>query len=157
MKRILLTMILALVIGGSIYAHETHWPGFNESAFSKIPNQIVGYVQLDGEYITSSMNYASFEVCPFVGEEQRGYGWFLVDYGFSYPVIWGSIYYDNNGGEPVTFKMFDHDSGIEYDICVNVALTVMFSAGIVKVLVRPSPLVVTASPLAFVTAMLESW
>jgi hypothetical protein len=120
MKKTLLTMILMLVLGGSFFAQETHWPGFDEHEFN-VSGPIVAYIQIDGQYITNSMNYASIEVCPFVGEEQRGFGWFMVDYGFSYPVIWGSIFYNLQGdsGKPVSFKMFDHESGIEYDICTT--------------------------------------
>lgn len=113
-------MILMLVLGGSIFAQETHWPGFDEHDFN-VSGPIVAYIQIDGQYITNSMNYTSIEVCPFVGEEQRGFGWFMVDYGLSYPVIWGSIFYNLQGdsGKPVSFKMFDHESGIEYVICTT--------------------------------------
>lgn len=131
MKKVILTLIMALTMGGSIFAQDSHWPGFDETVYT-MNNGIIAYIQIDGNYVTTDMNFASLEVCPFVGDEQRGPGVFLVDYtsfGLSYPVFWGSIHYNHtvssDVGKAVSLKMFDHESGIEYNICTTIPETIV--------------------------------
>lgn len=124
MKKVLLTLITTLIIGGFIFAQETHWPGFDYHDF-KQPEALIANVQIDGNYITQDMDFASIEICPFVGDEQRGYDCFMLFYdGDPYPIVETSIYF-TTPGETVSFKMFNHATGIEYDICTTIPETIV--------------------------------
>ena len=124
MKKVILTLIMTLTIGGSIFAQETHWPGFDWHAFRQ-PEALIANVQIDGNYITQDMDFASIEICSFVGDEQRGYDGFMLYYdGDPYPIVETSIYF-TTPGETVSFKMFNHATGIEYDICTTIPETIL--------------------------------
>ena len=112
-----MTLIAALAICGFGFAQETHWPEFNLSDF---PNNlpVVGFVQIDGEYVTTD-NYADMEVAAFVNGECRGH-MFMNDYtedGDPYPIFEMSVYYDNSN-EPLTFQLYNHATGVLYEDCV---------------------------------------
>ena len=114
--RMLLLTLLMLSFAGGARAQDSHWPeidGFGDF------NAFVAFVQVDGEYIESSDNWAAFEVGAFVGDECRGHA-FLADYtevyGDLHPIIELEIFF-NNPGELVTFKLYDHVYELEYDIC----------------------------------------
>ena len=116
MKKIILTMVLALAFCGSFFAQETHWPEVNLYNYGdNYPS--VAFVQFDGDYVTSE-NYTNFEIAAFVDDECRGH-MFMDDYtddGDPYPIVEISIYY-TNPGETVTFQMFDHSTGVLYENC----------------------------------------
>ena len=117
MKKLLLTLVVALAFGGSIFAQQTHWPDFNLYNFPfNLP--VVGFVQIDGEYVTSA-NYADMEIGAFVDGECRGH-MFMTDYtedGDPYPIFEISIYYPNGENAPISFVLFDHSTGTEYTDC----------------------------------------
>ena len=102
-----------------ITQHETHWPEFVSSQYKdQLP--VVSFIQIDGNYITAESNWADLEIAAFVGEECRGHE-FMVDetnLGDPYPTVMVGVFYDN-ANEPLSFKLYDHNSGIEYDDCVS--------------------------------------
>ena len=114
-----MTLIVSLAFCGSVLAQETHWPGFDYHNF-KYHNQVIARVQIDGELITGNDDYESFEVCPFVGNQQRGYNGFMVfdpDFGDLYPIVDLAVYFDNSE-ESVSFMLYDHSgTGTLYEYC----------------------------------------
>ncbi len=118
-------MIASLAFCGSIFAQTTHWPDFNYNDYEGY-DVLVAFIKIDNNFITRD-NYANFEVGAFVGDEVRGHG-FLTDEeeneeeNYPYPIIESSVYYDNSG-EEVSFKLYDHANGKEYDIFTsNIAI-----------------------------------
>ena len=131
MKKLALTLIVALAFCGSIFAqipnpngYETHWPDFDyhSQPFNK---GLVAAIMIDGVPVTVENDlWDDFEVSAWVGDECRGVGlWlcdeFVQDYGDPYPATWGQPIYYRNAGEVVSFKMWDHVNGIEYTECVT--------------------------------------
>ena len=133
MKKLLLTLIVTLALGGSIFAQddtwnplglESHWPEFYNGPYD-FQGAIVASITIDGEIIYQEdprMYY--LEVASFIvgTDECRGNLYFLddqyvIDWGDPYPILNGNPVYYNNTGEPVYFKMFDHLNGIEYGPC----------------------------------------
>ena len=99
--------------------YETHWPEFNPNAYpSNLP--VVAFVQIDGNYITSEDNSEAMEVAAFVDGECRGHK-FMVDetsFGDPYPYVAVPIYYSVTD-EPVSFNLYNHVTGMEYEDCVS--------------------------------------
>ena len=114
MKKLLLTLVVALAFCGSSFAYETHWPEFNLYQYQfNLP--LVAFVQVDGEYVTVD-NYTNFEIGAFVGDECRGH-MFMDDYtedGDPYPIVEINYYYTNTG-DLVTFQLYDHSTGTLYE------------------------------------------
>lgn len=114
MKRKLLLIVASLLISGMMFAQDFHWPGFDTHAYSTNMH-ITGRAYLDGVLVNDR---ATVEVAAFVGDELRGTK-FLVE---PYPAtdlgyfVWTNCFF-TDAGETFTFKAFDHESGIEYDIC----------------------------------------
>ena len=109
---------------GSIFAQNgsdkygTHWPDFDYRIYGDHA-PAVAFLKVDDNFVAVSDNWAAIEVAAFVGNECRGRA-FMNDYtgdGDPYPIVELEIFYDGNGGEAVSFKMYDHVSGIEYDNC----------------------------------------
>ena len=105
---------MAFAFCGSFFAQETHWPSFNGDAY---PDQqpVIAYVQLNGNYIDVTDDWANLEIGAFVGEECRGHEFMLdwTDEGDLFPSVELPIYYENTG-EEITFVLYDHTNGIEY-------------------------------------------
>ncbi len=119
MKKVLMTLIAALVICGSSFAYQTHWPEFNLYQYQfNLP--LVAFVQVNGEYVTVE-NYTNFEIGAFVDDECRGH-MFMDDYtddGDPYPIVEINYYYtntDTDENKTVTFQLFDHTTGQLYEI-----------------------------------------
>ena len=108
-------MIASLAFCGSIFAQTTHWPDFNYNDYQN-NDALVAFIKIDTNFITRSDDYANFEVGAFVGDQVRGHG-FLMDANEDdpYPIIQSSVHY-NDTGEEVSFKLYDHANGKEYDI-----------------------------------------
>ena len=113
--------------GGDLqYTNETHWPEFNYHTY-QLNSPVVATIQINGNFITSDGNWASLEVAAFVGDECRGHA-FMSDYpelGDPYPIVELPVYYDNTNDD-LTFKLYDHATGIEYDLCtpnIDILLT----------------------------------
>ena len=105
---------MAFAFCGTFIAQETHWPLFNGDDY---PDQqpVIAYVQLNGNYIDVTDDWANLEIAPFVGEQCRGHE-FMYDWtseGDLYPSVELPIYYENTG-EEVSFVLYDHTNGIEY-------------------------------------------
>ena len=118
MKKVLMTLIVSLAFCGSVLA-QTHWPGFDYHNF-QLYGDCIFRVQIDGVDITDNDDYENLEICPFVGEEQRGYDGFVVYYdGDPYPVVELAIYYTPPVlDEPVSFKLYNHaGTGTLYEYC----------------------------------------
>ena len=124
MKKLLVTLIVSLTFCGSIIAQhpETHWPGFN-SDLLETQGALYASLMIEGEPV--DINYPGWEtmeVAAFVGTEPRMTGAFLTD---EYVLEWGELFptlnaeavYYTTPGEVVNFKMFDHATGIQYDLC----------------------------------------
>ncbi len=134
MKKLLLTLIVALGLCGSTFAqapYESNWPNFNGNMY---PDQaaFVAAIMIDGEIVTAEYEgWDAFEVAFFVGDECRGagatfpgechpeayylYNGYVEDYGDPFPILDGTAVYYENSGETVTIKIYDHLNGILYE------------------------------------------
>ena len=128
MKRLLLTLIVTLTLCGSIFAQtESHWPPFVN--YWEDQSGITAAIAIDGYvYTVEDEGWNNLEVAFFVFNaetsewECRGTENYLdrnnVDlFGEPYPILPGSAIRYTNTGELVYFRMFDHNTGIEYDLC----------------------------------------
>ena len=75
MKKLLLTLILAIAFGGSMFAQEHYW---DFTSHFETQNGLVAYVQIDGQIITYDDNFEAIEVAMFVNDEIRG-TYFMYD------------------------------------------------------------------------------
>ena len=119
MKKLLLAIVALLAYSGSIFAQddypfETRWP-FNDRLYeSQTP--VVAFIQINGNYVDVT-NWESLELGAFVNGETRGHDHMFdwTDDGDPYPIIDGmAIFYNGNGGEEISFMLYDHATGIEY-------------------------------------------
>ena len=119
MKKALLVLIASFALCGSILAqHTTHWPEFSPDPYENW-DMITAYIKIDGSYVTDAGNWADLEVAAFVGTECRGTSFLNDEYiawglGWLYPFIELGVNYNGNGGESVTFVMYDHVTGMTY-------------------------------------------
>ena len=133
MKRVLLTMIAALMMCGAVSAqYESHWPDFYYPTY-EMQCPLVAAIKIDGVIVTSDYpNWDAFEVAFFVGDECRGagvevgdydptinylYNGYVEDYDDPFPIIDGAPVYYDSPGDVFTVKMYNHESGIEYGEC----------------------------------------
>ena len=118
MKKLLLTLIVALALSGTIFAQSSHWSDFNSHLFMT-QRPAVGFVMIDGSYIEHESNWADIEVAAFVGDQCRGHA-FLVSYpdDDDYPIFDIAVYY-TTANEDFTFRLFDHANNKEYTNCVS--------------------------------------
>ena len=123
-KRILAVLLmLVMAVTGAWADIDTHWPDFNRLSWQNV-KYLVASITIDGEIITADYDgWDQLEVAAFVGDECRGAGesvnyltnGYVVAYGDPFPVLDGMyIYYMGDGGETVTFKMYNHATGVEY-------------------------------------------
>ena len=133
MKRVLLTMIAALMMCGAVSAqYESHWPDFYYPTY-EMQCPLVAAIKIDGVIVTSDYpNWDAFEVAFFVGDECRGagvevgdydptinylYNGYVEEYDDPFPIIDGAPVYYDSPGDVFTVKMYNHESGIEYGEC----------------------------------------
>jgi len=132
MKRVLLTMVLALsMCGMGLAQYESHWPDFDYHAYS-FQGAFVGVIELDGAIVQADThaNWDALEVAFFVNGVCRGsgaatpgynpminylYNGYVEEWGDPYPVIDGAPVYYENGGEVVTVMIYDHMNEILYE------------------------------------------
>ena len=125
MKKLLVTLIVSLVFSGSIFAQhpDTYWPGFDYHAFDD-QAPLYASLMINGEPV--DVNYPDWEVmevAAFVGDELRMTAMFLTDeyleYGELFPTLNAEpIYYNYDGtGQEVSFKMYNHATGVLYEVC----------------------------------------
>ena len=118
MKKILL-FITALLLCGTIQAQQYHWSYNYHDYESNFP--LIGVVYINGEVVASS----DFEIAAFVDDQVRATELLLEADPDNYPgtyYAWLGVSYDNTN-ETVTFKLFDHATGTEYDNCSTTVLT----------------------------------
>ncbi len=119
MKKSLLILFVLLASCSLAFAqqHESHWSDFDYHDFENHA-LLVAFVQIDGNFITTEDNWADIEVAAFVDGICRGH-MFMDDetyMGDPYPTLQLSIHYNiDYEGEEVTFKMYDHSTGMEYE------------------------------------------
>ena len=124
MKKLFLALVVSLALCGSTFAqtYETNWPGFNDGPYD-FQTALVAGITINGQIINvDDANWDALEVVAFVGDEQRSYGMFLYDgyveeYGDPFPIIDGGSIFYNDGGETVTFQMYDHLNGVLFEEC----------------------------------------
>ena len=122
MKKVLLTVIAAIALCGSIFAqYESYWPDFTNGPYEN-QDGIVAAIIVNGHIITiDDEGWDAIEIAPFVGDEIRGNNMFLFDgvttFGDLYPTLDGYPMYYNNEGDVITFKMYDHIHGVLYEDC----------------------------------------
>ena len=98
--------------------YESHWPEFYHPDY-RFNSPVVAAIRIGNDFIESNDNWEDWEVAAFVGDECRGHAFMRYDseeFGDQNPVVELPVYY-NNAGETVTFKLYDHATGIEYSRC----------------------------------------
>ena len=117
-KKIML-FIAALFLYGAMQAQNYHWSYNYHDYENNFP--FIGEVYLNGEVVASS----DFEIAAFVGDQVRATEFLFEADPDNYPghfYAWLGVSY-NNAGETVTFKLYDHATGTEYDDCSTTVLT----------------------------------
>lgn len=104
MKKTLLTIIAALLLGGVVNAQG--W-GETDSHAKSSNTPIVASVTLDGNAVTPTADY---RLGAFVGEELRGLAAPHTDNNF-----WIQVFYNQGTTETISFKLYDGDN--EYTTC----------------------------------------
>ena len=117
MKRILLTLAAVIAMFGTVSAqyhsdvyehHYEWWSGLGDYDY------VIPFIQIDGVYLSLEDNYEAFELGAFIEGDCRG-GSFLIDDGEEYPFTEISVYRRmEDSGQTITFKLYDHENGIEY-------------------------------------------
>ena len=131
MKKLLLTLIVSLAFCGSIFAQD---PYYNPNGYESYYEGLYGtqfmydydfvdypgfFVKINGNLVTMEDRWYDYEFASFVGDEIRGHDFLTTEYeeiGMLYPVLQGLMVKWQNAGETVTFKMYDHANGVEYDL-----------------------------------------
>ena len=100
----------------------SYWPEFVDFNYDD-QGALVAGIMIDGEIIDLNYeNWDKLEVAAFVGNECRGNNMYLTDdlvleYGYPYPTLDACPIYYNDGDEPVSFKMYDHQNNVLYENC----------------------------------------
>ena len=97
--------------------HESHWPDFEDHKY-KLNQPVVASIRINNQTITSADSWEELEVAAFVGDECRGHAFMRYDseeFGDRNPVVELPVYYTTSD-EEVTFKLYVHANGIEYDM-----------------------------------------
>ena len=121
MKKLLLTVIASIALYGSIHAqYESHWPPIQMGTGGQ--SGICAAIAINGHvYTVDDAGWDALEVAFFVGDICRGKDYLNrenVDwYGDPYPITNGSAIQYDEPGDVVSFKMYDHIGGVEYDVC----------------------------------------
>ena len=132
MRKLLLTAIVALAFFGMGMAqepiinpngYETHWPDFFPGQYEMNDYPDV-YIEVDGSILTIDDRWYDIEVASFVNGELRGTaflnGAYPLEDWWPNNLPWAQAYVRyNNSGELVTFKVYDHGTGQEYDVACN--------------------------------------
>ena len=114
MKKVLLTLMAALAFCYS--SAQLHWevPYFSQS------NQLVAFVQIDGEYCTSTnLEVGAFDKNGYC----RGAALLADNQRYEYPILTMYIHYDVPD-EPITFKLWNHenDGEVEADFSSSIEI-----------------------------------
>ena len=122
MKKLFLTLTVLIAFSGSIFAQNNIWEDINYHHFLN-HDPLVAMLSLDNHLITPNDNYANYEVAAFVGDDLRGHGFMVYhgEFGDPNPILEFEIFYnpldnENEQPQPVTFKMYDHNTGTLYTV-----------------------------------------
>jgi hypothetical protein len=100
-------------------ALESHWADYDPDVYQSM-DALVAFIQIDGIFVDESSDWNNMEIAAFVGDDCRGHD--FMDYypedGDPYPIVEIPVKY-NDEGETVTFKLYNHATGLEYDICAT--------------------------------------
>ena len=124
MKKVILLLIASIACCGSFFAQQqSHWPDFNLYDYEQ-HGSLVACVKIDSNFVLGTDNYEDFEIGAFVNGTVRGHAFmdYFGNYGDLYPIVQLEIYYDataTDTGKEVAFKLYDHSTGHEYDICTS--------------------------------------
>ena len=112
-----LTTISLLMSFIGANAQNNHWT-FDENQW---PDETVLYCTLVQEIPTPAFNPYMFDVAAFIGNEVRAIGEYKRDtYGIYFKVrVKGDLNTDN--GKSITFKAYNRDTQIEYDLTLKEA------------------------------------
>ena len=115
MKRKLLLIVASLLVSGMMFAQDLHWSDETLGNVYDNNTHITGRCYLDDVLVSDR---ATVEVAAFVGDVFRGSkllvnAWPNSDLGY---FVWTNYFYTTTG-EAVTFKAYDHESDILYDLC----------------------------------------
>ena len=120
MKKYLFILIVSLFFGGSVFAQETHHWTCNDNEF--LNNMTVAFwVTLDGNYVgnpdiqVNNYDY-DIEIAAFVNDECRMSTFLFSVAPTLHLYVMNSVHF-SLAGEPVSFKMYIHSTGKEYDMC----------------------------------------
>ncbi len=120
MKKYLFILIVSLFFGGSVFAQETHHWTCNDNDF--LNNMTVAFwVTLDGNYVgnpdiqVNNYDY-DIEIAAFVDDECRMSTFLFSVAPTLHLYVMNSVHF-SLAGEPVSFKMYIHSTGKEYDMC----------------------------------------
>ena len=103
-----------MLLSGGMFAQDFYWSGFDYHDFMYHMN-IIGKAYFDGEL----QSRPNIEIASFVNGELRGTKMLVEPYPNVLPgeyFVWNACYYTTLG-ETFTFKAYDHDNSIEYDLC----------------------------------------
>ena len=124
-QKVLTLFVLLMTAVTGAWATDSHWPDFNPHYEGS--EVLVAGITIDGVIITAEYDgWNQLEVAAFVGNECRSagesvnylYNGYVVEYGDPFPVLDGmKLYFNGEGGETVTFKMYNHATGVEYTAC----------------------------------------
>lgn len=119
MKKNLFILIASLFLCGTIFAQEPehHWQ-YNNGLFEDDAT-FIAWVLLDGNYIEEQdITNAVIEIAAFSDDTIRMSAFMEMIPGKERPYIWNSIGYKPGcTGKTVTFKMYNHNTQKEYDLC----------------------------------------
>ena len=134
MRKRFLTMLALFAMTTGAWAdgeRTSHWPDFNPYNYEGNEVLVAG-ITIDGVIITASCeDWNQLEVAAFVGNECRSayyedgditsknflYNGYVEEYGDPFPILDGMHIYYNDSGETLTFKMYNHATGVEYTAC----------------------------------------
>ena len=122
MKKYLFILIVSLLFGGSLFAQGTHHWTFNDADF-EANMSVAFWVTLDGNYLGNTAIQPGgydydIEIAAFVDDDDCRMSTFLRNVVPASPhlFVWDGVHY-THPGEPVSFKMYIHSTGKEYDMC----------------------------------------
>ena len=84
----------------------------------------IAYLKCNDANITIDDRWDDFEVGAFVGDELRGFIFMTTEYcedGYL-PMFDNIFVYSNDDGEVVSFKVYDHATGTEYECTTNLTI-----------------------------------
>ena len=123
MKKLFMTLIVSLALGGTIFAqHPTsYWDGQFQYSDYEDQGALYASIMINGEPVTTATpDWDVLEVAAFVGDQLRMIGMFLTDEYLEYdlfPTLNAEPIYYTTPGETVTFMMYNHTTGVLYEVC----------------------------------------